>query len=93
MDSCFSVAAVVIICLTILAIVVAILLALPKSRLGYFLFEFFGWGATGVSTALFVSPVDLLPFVPLEDPLYVVTAIAGAVTAYFSNKGRKELGA
>lgn len=91
MDSCATVIMVVIVVAAALFALFLILLSLPKSRLRYFLLEMMGWGTAGVSTILFVSPIDLLPLIPLEDPAYLLMALAGGVTGFIAHKERREL--
>lgn len=92
MDSCLKIVMVVAVSGFGLLGLFIVMLSLPKSRLASSLQLLFGIGTTAVSTLLIVSPVDLIPFLPIDDPLYVVTAIGGAVMAYLGNRDRKQLG-
>lgn len=81
----------VIICASILFALVVILLALPRSRFRYFFFELLGWLTASTSTVLLVSPIDALPFIPVDDVGYGIAAVTGGVMAYLANRGRHRL--
>lgn len=81
MDALFSFLKVVFVSGVALIALMAVLLALPGSRLRSALVEGLGWLGGLIAAALVVSPVDLIPDVipvlgQVDDLVYVICAIA-----------------
>lgn len=72
----------------------AILLALPKSKFRSFALEAMGWTGGGASLLWIASPIDLIPeFIPiageLDDVGYIISGIICAITIYMQRKNRQ----
>jgi hypothetical protein len=67
---------------------VVVLLSLPSSRLRDWLLSAFGIGGAAVSAAAVVSPLDLLPGLPIDDLAYLVMALVFGAIAYMYRHAR-----
>lgn len=85
---CGTIAVVIVICTTLLFALFIVLLAMPNSRLRSAVMEMLGWTVSAGSAVLVISPVDLIPFFPVDDVGYIIAGIGAAVLAYRQRQQR-----
>jgi uncharacterized membrane protein YkvA (DUF1232 family) len=95
MNAIFSFLSIIFICLTALAALFLVLLALPQSRLRSNLLEVLGWTGVAASTSLILSPVDFIPdMIPVvgqaDDLVYLLCAIASFWMAWKQRAQRNQ---
>lgn len=96
MSSFFGTMQVMVVCLTIIFLACAILLALPKSKLRSCVGEALKYVAALILLVLVVSPVDVLPdVIPLlgwsDDLGYIAAAVAAVYSARKEREQRRLL--
>jgi uncharacterized membrane protein YkvA (DUF1232 family) len=93
MKTCGIVALVLIICITVLAALFLVLLAMPNSRLRSVFMEALGWLAVILASILVISPVDIVPDVfvglgQIDDIAYVIGGLLSGIAAYRQHRSR-----
>jgi len=88
MSEFLSVVKMFMVCGTLVAIAMIVLLSMPQSRLRAVGLEVTKWAMVGGLVLLIFSPLDLLPGLPIDDLIYLIAAIASGGSAVEDRKRR-----
>lgn len=88
MSAFFSLVQACVICGTILFLTLLVLLSLPQSKLRAVGLEMTKWTVVAGLALLVVSPLDLLPGLPIDDLAYIAGAIATGRSALGERRKR-----